>query len=119
MTKGRGAKVPRPTGKHEWTLRFANRQADAAWKELANSRVAHALAKFYDIAARDPRGSSDPGRHHRLRGELGTNVRSGRSLEQWQYEFTSGGRIWFVIDDDERTVWVALVSSGHPAKTDK
>lgn len=27
-------------------------------------------------------------------------------MEQWEYEVTSGGRVRYVIDDDNRTVWL-------------
>jgi len=42
----------------------------------------------------------------------------GKTLEQWQYEVTGGGRIWYCIDDDRHTVWLTLASVGHPAQTD-
>jgi hypothetical protein len=60
-----------------------------------------------------------PRRHHRLKGSLGTAKHGGRELEQWQYEITGSGRVWFLIDDAERKVWLTLVESGHPSKTDK
>jgi len=27
-------------------------------------------------------------------------------MEQWEYEVTSGGRVRYAIDDDNRTVWL-------------
>jgi hypothetical protein len=33
-------------------------------------------------------------------------------MEQWQFEVTSGGRIWYAIDDRTRTLWLT-----HPAQT--
>jgi hypothetical protein len=40
-------------------------------------------------------------------------------LEQWQYEITGSGRVWFLIDDDQHRVYLTLVEAGHPSKTDK
>jgi hypothetical protein len=41
-----------------------------------------------------------------------------RCLEQWEYEVTSGGRVRYVIDDDNRTVWLISASPRHPKDTD-
>jgi hypothetical protein len=43
----------------------------------------------------------------------------GAALEQWQYEVTGGGRIWYAIDDDSRTLWITRAGTGHPKQTDK
>jgi hypothetical protein len=53
-----------------------------------------------------------------LKGSLGTRTVNGRELEQWQYEVTGGGRIWYYIDDQDRTVWMTAASSGHPKATE-
>lgn len=42
----------------------------------------------------------------------------GASLEQWQYEVTGAGRIWYSIDDDTRTLWITRAGAGHPKQTD-
>ncbi|WP_171049936.1 hypothetical protein [Nocardia cyriacigeorgica] len=42
-----------------------------------------------------------------------------RELEQWQYEVTAGGRIWYLIDDETRTLWITKAVVGHPGVTDK
>ena len=67
----------------------------------------------------DPRNAINPSRHHRLRGELGTARHAGRDLEQWHYEITGSGRVWFLVDDDQHKVWLTLVEAGHPSRTDK
>ncbi|WP_207757304.1 hypothetical protein [Nonomuraea cypriaca] len=43
-------------------------------------------------------------RQHRLKGVLGLVKVGGTALEQWQYEATSGGRLWYAIDDEQRTL---------------
>ncbi|WP_242002169.1 hypothetical protein [Kribbella steppae] len=39
-------------------------------------------------------------------------------LDQWQYEVTGGGRIWYLVDPDKRTVWISYAGTGHPKVTD-
>lgn len=43
---------------------------------------------------------------------------NGVEMEQWQYEVTGSGRIWYCIDDRKKTVWLTRVSPGHPKATD-
>jgi hypothetical protein len=42
-----------------------------------------------------PIKAENPARQHRLRGQLATRETSARALDQWHYEVTAGGRIWF------------------------
>lgn len=54
----------------------------------------------------------------RLKGALGTATWKGSEYERWQYEVTGGGRIWFFIDDERRTVWIKeRVRLRHAART--
>ena len=39
-------------------------------------------------------------------------------MEQWQYEITAGGRIWYCIDDKTKTVWITDAQVGHPKATE-
>jgi hypothetical protein len=64
-----------------------------------------------------PTTPENPARHHRLKGAFATREIAGRTLVQWQYEVTAGGRIWFCPDPDKRTVWVVAASTGHPKAT--
>jgi hypothetical protein len=41
-----------------------------------------------------------------------------REREQWQFEVTGAGRVWFAVDDDQRIVWITQAGTGHPKKTD-
>ncbi|MBF6174268.1 hypothetical protein [Nocardia blacklockiae] len=59
------------------------------------------------------------GRQHQLRGELSTHKVSDRDLDHWQYEVTAGGRIWYAIDDEARTLWITRAGTGHPKETDR
>jgi hypothetical protein len=48
----------------------------------------------------------------------GEAIVGGKKLDQWQLEPTSGGRIWYAIDDDERVLWITQAGTGHPKQTD-
>ena len=41
-----------------------------------------------------------------------------RVLDQWQYEVTAGGRIWYCPDEERRIVWVVAASPSHPKATE-
>jgi hypothetical protein len=43
---------------------------------------------------------------------------NGQDMEQWQYEVTGGGRLWYVIDDQTKTVWLTEATTGHPKVTE-
>ena len=65
-----------------------------------------------------PTRPENPSRQHRLRGQLAERLVGGRSLPQWQYEVTAGGRIWYCPDDLRRVVWVVAASTSHPNATE-
>ena len=39
-------------------------------------------------------------------------------LDQWQYEVTGAGRIWYCIDDERRTLYLTLATVVHPRQTE-
>jgi len=45
-------------------------------------------------------------------------VVNGETLEQWQYEVTGAGRIWYLVDEVKHVVWVTWAGTGHPKKTE-
>jgi hypothetical protein len=53
-----------------------------------------------------------------LAGSLATATVGGKVLEQWQYEVTGAGRIWYCPDPERRVIHLTLVSVGHPKKTE-
>lgn len=115
---GRGSRVPAPAAGDQWDLRFADKKAAGNWDWLCNMATANCAAMHAQLT-NDPRRAINPSRHHRLRGDLATGKHGGRDLEQWQYEITGSGRVWFLIDDAQHKVWLTVVESGHPSKTDK
>lgn len=80
---------------------------------LSNTR------RYLETLRADPRSGAGHDRQHRLRGDLATHQHNGRDMEQWEYEVTSGGRVRYVIDDDNRMVWLIYASPCHPKDTDR
>jgi hypothetical protein len=39
-------------------------------------------------------------------------------LPQWQYEVTGGGRVWYLVDDRLRRVYLTYAGTGHPKSTE-
>jgi mRNA-degrading endonuclease RelE of RelBE toxin-antitoxin system len=111
----RGARVPRPPSEGEWTLRYTAREVAVEWEKLCSTH-ASAARRAYDYLTQNPRQRTE--RNFRLKGELGTCDYRGRTLERWQHEVTGGGRIFFLIDDERRTVWLQQVYIGHPKATE-
>jgi hypothetical protein len=66
--------------------------------------------------------TSDPRRHtdrqHQLRGALGTHRYKGSDCEVWQYEVTGAARLWYLIDDANRVLWLYHAGTGHPKSTE-
>ena len=85
------------------------------WEQICTAAAANASVAWEKLTD-DPRARSE--RQHPLRGDLGAREVSGRTMEQWQYEVTAGGRLWYCIDDDRRTVWIMDAMVGHPKATD-
>jgi len=93
----------------------ADRQAYQGWQRLLTV-AADNLDRAWVALTSDPRHIDQ--RQHPLKGALGVVKVGGAALEQWQYEVTGGGRIWYAIDDDSRTLWITRAGPGHPKQTD-
>jgi hypothetical protein len=93
-------------------------QLTAASRSRCGPGRASASANKAEIYA-DSRPKPPRERHHQLKYALATRAYRGRILEQWRYEVTGGGRIWYLmIDDATRTVWLTYAGTGHPGTTD-
>ncbi|MFJ8622992.1 hypothetical protein ACIRD3_09095 [Kitasatospora sp. NPDC093550] len=117
MSPKRGDRAaPPPTGA-EYDLRFANSEAAEGWEQLGRQAAGDLRRAFERIRA-EPRAFDNPARQHRLKGSLGTAAFKGQALERRQYEVTGGGRIWYLLDDANRTAWITYAGTGHPKGTD-
>jgi hypothetical protein len=113
----RGDRAAPPPKAGEYDVRFADNQVAAGWEQLC-AQAAGNTRRAWEAIVVDPRPKPPSERHHQLKYALATRAYRGRILEQWQYEVTGGGRIWYLIDDATRTVWLTYAGIGHPKATD-
>lgn len=92
MSPKRGDRVTVPPPADEWDVRFASSEAVNGWEELCRLALAN-TRRCLEVLRATPRSNANHDRQHRLRGDLSTHRHSGRELEQWEYEVTSGGRV--------------------------
>lgn len=116
MSPGRGDRLPRAVPRFE--IRADSREVYLGWEQL-NKAAGSNMCEVFDLLETDPQPVHETKRHHRLQGAFRTKVREGVSYTQWQYEVTGGGRVWYVVDVETRTVWVTHASPGHPKRTDR
>lgn len=116
MSPKRLDRVAPPSIKDEWDVRFGESAAAKGWEELC-ARAGEKTRAAFELMRVNPRPARDE-EHYRLRGELGTRSWRGRALERWQVKVSASGRIWYLIDDEEHTVWVVYASPAHPSATD-
>ena len=117
MSGKRGDRVTPPPKPGGWDARHATSEAAKGWDDLCQAAQANTWEAWVILTER-PIQPENPARQHRLRGSLAHREVRGKVLDQWQYEVTSGGRIWYCPDLDTRTVWVTYASSTHPKSTE-
>ncbi|MEQ3549979.1 hypothetical protein WIS52_05810 [Pseudonocardia nematodicida] len=117
MPAKRGDRVAPPAGPGGWEARFATSEAAKGWEELCRTARPNTWEAWVVLTER-PTAPHNSARQQRLRGRLASRTISGRELEQWQYEVTAGGRIWYCPDPDRRIVWVVAAGTGHPKITE-
>lgn len=112
--KDRAAPPPRPGG---WGIRFGTTQAAQGWDGLC-SQAADNLRAAWEELETSPGPVPRTERHHQLKGTEAFGEFDGRRLPKWQYEVTGGGRIWYLLDEERRTLWLMYAGTGHPKQTD-
>jgi hypothetical protein len=117
LSPRRGDRAAPPPARQEYTLRFENNDAAAGWEILCKQAPGATRSAWLALTT-TPRPVTPTHRHHRLKLDLATVRRKGQPLEQWQYEVTGGGRIWYLVDDERRTCWITYAGLGHPKATD-
>lgn len=111
----RRERVAPPPRKGDWEFRYATNSAVTGWEKICAAAPGPARTAWEHITT-DPRDRT--ARQHPLKGSLATREVNGHLLEQWQYEVTGAGRVWYVIDDNRRTAWMTDASPGHPKETE-
>ncbi|SDT78902.1 hypothetical protein SAMN05216371_5871 [Streptomyces sp. TLI_053] len=117
MSPKRGDRAAPPPIEGEYDLRFASSAAAEGW-DLLTRHAPTGLRRAYEHIRSTPRATDNPSRQHQLKGKLATADFKGRELERWQYEVTSGGRIWYLVDTPTLTAWITYAGTGHPKETD-
>ena len=113
----RGERAVPPVPPHGWAVRFLNKAAAAGWRDLCAVAPGPTYAAWEALTFQ-PTEPQNRSRHHRLRDRFARHVVDDVPLEQWQYEVTAGGRIWFCPDPKTRTVWITYASPKHPKSTE-
>lgn len=116
MASGRNDRVAPPAHPEGYVVRFLNNEAAKGWEDFVQA-APNPLWAAWQTLITTPQKPANKSRHHRLKGLLSTLELKGNVFEQWQYEVTAGGRIWFCVDEAKRTVWLKKVSLGHPNET--
>lgn len=117
MPAKRGDRVAPPARLGGWEAQFATSEAAKGWEELCRVVRGNTWEAWIVLTER-PTRPENPKRQHRLRDQLATREIGGRAFEQWQYEVTTGGRIWYCPDEDRRIVWVVAAGPRHPKTTE-
>lgn len=126
--------IARPTRTDEWEVVVADKGVADDWNRWAKQEP-NALAAAYDQLATNPTQFSS--RQRKLEGKTwGTGTYDGKTYDRRQYEVTSGGRIFYFVDDPtdggrkkpqhqgrglrpRRRVIVEAVHPGHPKGTER
>lgn len=130
----REERIARPTRTGEWEIVAADKGVAEDWERWAKLEP-NALATAYDHLSSSPTQFS--ARQKRLEGKTyGTGTYDGSTYHRWQYEATSGGRIFYFVDDPthgghqlphrkgrgpkpRRRVIIDAVHPGHPKETER
>lgn len=117
MSPKRRDRVASPPMAGEWDIRFGNNAVASGWDELCRPASGNARRCFDDLRS-TPTPRPETNRQHRLKGGYRERDFGGRTLPQWQYEVTGGGRVWYLVDDHKHLVWLTYAGTGHPKATD-
>lgn len=130
----RGERVARPTRSDEWEIVATDKGVAEEWDRWAKQEP-NTLAAAYDQLSSNPTQFSS--RQKRLEGKTyGTGTHDGTTYDRWQHEATSGGRIFYFVDDPtdggrkrpqrkgrgpkpKRRVIIEAVHPGHPKGTER
>jgi hypothetical protein len=97
---------------------FATGDAAEGWETLCAVAAGRMREVWEHLSAKPRSREPNPDRVAQLRHALGTREIKGKTLEQWQYEVTGGGRVWYCPDDATRIVYITHAGAGHPKETE-
>ncbi|PQM73991.1 hypothetical protein [Corynebacterium sp. J010B-136] len=110
----KGELVPRPLKKTEYEIHFATNDARKGWRDLV-ATIRNPITETWDFLTRTPLATTPT--NYRLKGDLSTVQRAGKSYDRWQHKPTAKGaaRIWFYVDGHK--VFLEQVHTSHPNET--
>lgn len=117
MSPKKGDPVAPPPGQGEYDVRYGNSAAVDGWREVCSKAPGNA-GKAWAQMRTDPAPAQPTERHHQLKYQLSHVERGGKRLPQWQIEVTGGGRLWYLVDEEARKVYLVHAGVGHPKATD-
>lgn len=117
MSPRRGDRTAAAPVAGEWDVRFGSNKAATGWDDLCSAAPTNTRRCFEAIRS-TPTPVPQVTRQHRLKGQYKDRDFGGRTLPQWQYEVTGGGRVWYLVDDAKHIVWITYAGTGHPKATD-
>ncbi|MGH3171891.1 MAG: hypothetical protein ACRDN0_39285 [Trebonia sp.] len=117
MSPKRGDRVAPPPGTGEWDVRFLDNESAKGWEDLCRQAPGNTRDAWHAMR-HNPTPPTDSPRHHRLRYQFATGQAKGRVLDHWQIEVTGGGRIWYLVDAENTTIWIDYAGPAHPRGTD-
>ncbi len=118
--------IVRPVRPGNWSVVARSKSVAADWRELCNQAAGEGQ-RVYDQLQTDPK-RDDGDRQHPLEGKPGRGIFEGVPYVRWQIDITSGGRIWYFVDETSSgtgqrrrtgTVIIDAVHPGHPKSTEK
>jgi hypothetical protein len=113
MPKRKDRVAPPPAG-DQWDILYLTNEAVDGWEDLCRAAPGPTNACWESLRSA-PMKPRNPARQHQLKGaNLGERDVEGRKLEQWQYEVTGSGRVWYCPDPSKTIVWITYASAKHP-----
>ncbi|MEQ7127226.1 hypothetical protein ABN034_22135 [Actinopolymorpha sp. B11F2] len=98
-------------------MRYGTSDAVKGWEDLCRQAESNTVWAWSQVRS-NPAPAPPTSRHHRLKGQLKTGRHNGRDLPLWQIEVTSKSRVWYLLDEERRTVWLVHAGTAHPKITD-
>jgi hypothetical protein len=112
MSPKRGDAVAPPPLGDEWAIRFGPKDAADVGQNSPPRRAGN-TRKAWDLMRTAP-GCDPNERHTQLKGDYATGLHRGVLLPLWQIEVSDGGRIWYLIDEDNHMIWIQYASLQPP-----
>ncbi|MHB0928330.1 MAG: hypothetical protein ACYC3W_05320 [Candidatus Nanopelagicales bacterium] len=119
--------VPRPLKSAEFQILFQGKSVVADWTDCLAS-AHNAMVDAWDALTASP--DEESARQYQLRGDEAYRDHQGKRLPQWEYKFSDGGRILYLLDAEPvrnakgrqtyaGRVIVVEASPGHPKHTER